>query len=518
MKKNYKLYRTVAAITLVTALSTGIAQYKGYQATTHIPYTQEDLTNNISFSAILEEINEEEIIFTNPELKLLIEKELGTTPTKENLASIRSFSITEKLNNQDLSDLKYLPNLSSLLVFNNNVNGEDLQYNINLYGLILNCCEISNSECLPNSIHYITLDYCKSIDQEFIVPYYTKELECNGSIVNNIRLKNPSILEIFTMYTDSFIDLSNIKDCTNLKELSLTRITNVKNSQILATLPSLETVTLDEYAAIWLSLDTLEMLPVEEATKIKLSNEIKTLDNIASSIIKDNPNITPEEAAKQITTHLLAKYEYDFASVENYEIDGGEVTIYNDYPISSMMESKKGVCINYASMFTAIANRLGLETFQLFNSVHTWNAINTENGYVGYDLSYLESGPIVKIDGMDTLSLVKDSTVERMLNKGYEDMLYYYEFDINKIIDDNHIADYTPQEITDKILNIGYINDDCIARIIEDNNVKIVKLNTFTKSYLILGLLSLILCKLQDKLTKTEDEYLEDEDIIVLKK
>lgn len=514
MKKNYKLYRTMATITLVTALSTGITTFSTNKQIQQIPYTQEDLTSNIIFSTQLQEImNQEEITFSNSELKAIIEEKIEGSITKEKLSTIEVLSIVSPLSNNDLSDLKYLTNLHSILIYNNEVNLQDLQYNQDLYAIILNTCKITNSEYLPNSTNQITIENSVYEGTEFVVPYYTKELDTKGSIINNIRLKNPSYLEQLCLYTDSVLDLNNLKDCTNLKELSLLRVSNIKNPESLKNLTNLESVTLDEYATIWLDLDTLNTLPVDKTTKDTLTSQITLLDNIAKSIVTDNSNLSPEEKARNIVLYLLDNYDYDFSSVENYEIDTSGVTEYNDMPITTFLETKQGVCVNYACFFTALANRVGLDTFQLFNPVHTWNSIKTDNGYIGYDLSYLESGAIVKVDDMDSLAIIKDTTPQEMIRNNEGDYLYYYEFDIDKFLDDHHIADYTPEEIKDKILNIGYINDNSLVRIIGKGQIKLYKMNIFIKSYIILLLLSLILQRLKDK-----SKYIEQEDIEVLKK
>jgi hypothetical protein len=368
----------------------------------------------------------------------------------------------------------------------------------------MNNCQIKNSTYLPNSINHIKLENCKSLDSEFIIPYYTQEFESTGTIVNNIKLKNPSYLEKLSIYTDVVLDLNNLKDCTNLKELSLLRISNIKNAQVLKELPNLENIILDEYASIWLDLDTLKSLPLSRNMKEYLSNQIVLLDNLANTIIPPESNLTPEEKTQALVLYLLDKFEYDFSSVENYEFDTSGVSEYNDYPISSIIEKDKGVCINYACMFTALANRVGLDTFQLYNDVHTWNSIKTEEGYKGYDLSYLEYGAIVNVENLSTFVMLKDKTAQDLIRDNKADNLYFYEFDINKIIDNNHTADYTPQELKETLLNIGYINDNSLVRMIEKDKQTIYKLNIFSKSYIILLLLSLIIFKLKDKISKQE--------------
>ena len=143
-------------------------------------------------------------------------------------------------------------------------------------------------------------------------------------------------------------------------------------------------------------------------------------------------------------------------------------------------------------MFQALSNRVGLDTYQLFNSVHAWNATKVDGEYKGYDLTYLELGPIVKIENMEQLGMIENTTTEAMFQKGKEDMLYYYEFDINKMIDDNHIADYTPEQIKNYVLNIGYINENSLVKVLYKNEAKIFKMSTFMNSYLVLFVATVI--------------------------
>ena len=94
---------------------------------------------------------------------------------------------------------------------------------------------------------------------------------------------------------------------------------------------------------------------------------------------------------------------------------------------------------------------------------------------------------------IEELEKEKDSqsTISQKDNKGTD--LYYYEFNIDKILDDNHIADYTPQEIEEKVLNIGYINDNSLIRLQDKYNNQLYKMNKFLKTFLILSLTTFLL-------------------------
>lgn len=489
MKKEtkYRLIRTACEFLVITTLATGISHISTnikYPEEV-IPFTQEDKTYNIRFNEELTSIlKQEEIQFSNPELETIIKQQLGGPITKEGLLSITSLEILNTLENNDFSDLKYLPNLHSLDIYDNKVNLDDLRYNQDLMFITFNHCTLSNTQALPNSIETLFVDDSTITDNEVIIPYYATSVYFKKSVANNIRFKNPTILEKLYITSDVMFDMNNIKHCTNLKELTIFMSSNIKNAHVLKDL-SLESIYIDEYSAIWLDMKTLQTLPLPEEDKLIVGDLISKLDSIANTLVPDK-SVDAKEKINRITLYLLEKLNYDYDAINAPDETDDRVEIYNCNPLSTSLEGDLGICINYSSMYLALSNRVGLDTYQLVNSVHAWNATKIDGEYKGYDLTYLELGPIVKVENMEQLGMLQNTTVESMFQKDKEDMLYYYEFDLDSIIDDNHIADYTPQEITNHILNIGYINDNSLIKLLYKNEAKVFKMSTFMNSYLVL--------------------------------
>ena len=185
---------------------------------------------------------------------------------------------------------------------------------------------------------------------------------------------------------------------------------------------------------------------------------------------------------------------------------------YNLKPVTYALQNDDAICINYACLFAALANRLDLDSYQMFSLDHTWNIVKEESEYKGYDLTFLESGPIVKLnDGK--LGIVSDSKSEDLINEGKGNHLYFYEFNIDEFISDAHLADATPKEIEDTIINIGYINENSLVKLIEKNEVRLYRATTFLKSYLCLLLLTIGINiisqnkKTEKRLIKNERNY-----------
>lgn len=521
MKKNrgikYTLVKTAAALTAVTLISSGITNTVAKRnEPPAINYTREDLNSNLLFyNDLVEIMNTQEITFNNKELQTIIEEEIGGPITQESLSKIESLGIYQNLTNQDLSELKYLTNLQVLYISNNNINLSDIKYNQNLFALTISNCKYENTKDIPNSTELIEIKDSICLDNEFIAPYYAREITSLRSITNNLRLKNPSYLEKLYITSDVSLDMSNLKDCIKLKELTLLLVSNVKNPQVLKALPSLETITLDEYAAIWLDLDTLESIPLDYTTKRDLENTIRNINIIATSlnVSKEAPDYIK---AQNISTHLIDNYEYDMESIDNYQAGSGDISEYNRYPFTTLFETKKGVCVNYACLFQALANRVELEAFQLFGNQHTWNTAKINGEYRGFDTSSLDTLTIMEKNERGNY-VESDKTSSYYIREGHGDVVKYFNYDMNKLLDETHIADYLPLEEQIKVINIGYINANSIMRQLEKEQLEIEKHYIFIRTFLILSTMLLIMAAISDYnyrkkygLLYEEDEYYED--------
>ena len=491
-KKQFKLVRTFTEVTIITGLSIALATFTGPKLNSEtIPYTQADLNNNIIFESQLKEIdNTYDICFNNQELYDIISSQVEGQLTVEKLREIKELQITNTLTNTDLSDLKYLPNLSIIEIYDNYINLEDIKYNQNLYLLSLENCTIKNSSSIPNSTNAIFLENCTCTDNQMIIPYYTERLYFIGSHINNVTLKNPSSLLELKILGDILLDMNQLGACTNLKSLDIQLCSNIKNGSVLRNFKNLETVILDEYSSIWLDNNTLKKLPLDEDLKIILSSQINELDKLAESLVS-NKDTTPDYLKVQaISSYILSNLEYDEQVAEDKEANMDLINEYNIKPITYALNNDEAICINYACLFAALANRLDLDSYQMFSIDHTWNIVKEENEYKGYDLTFLESGPIVKLNN-GKLGMVSDSKSEDLINEGKGNHLYFYEFNIDEFISDAHLADATPREIENTIINIGYINENSLVKLIEKNEVRIYRASTFLKSYLCLLLLTI---------------------------
>ncbi len=500
--KKYTLVRLVSEALVIVMLANGathISTQRKYPKEVY-PYTQEDHISNVQFNAELEALYEiHDYEFQNKELASIIETELGGLITEEALNSIRTIDILNPLTNNDLSELKHLPNLAIITIHDNEVDLSDLKYNQNLYTLALFNCKVSNTQDLPNSTNSIFFEDTIVEDKEFVVPYYTEHIQLIKTIANNMRLKTPDNLEELFIASDVILDCNIFKDCKNLKSLTILMCSNIRNASVLGLLPSLEKVILDEYSSIWLDNNTLKNLPITEDTDVlQLLDLNEKLDSIASKLVPDK-SISDEDKIKAVIIYVLEKLKYDQQSIDDKYIDEDSTLVnhYNRYPLSTSIEGDDGICINYASLFQALCNRVGIESYQLLNDVHAWNAAKVNNEYIGYDLTYLDQGPLVNVIGdkptpikTGELAIIGNMSTEELIRKDEEELLHYYGFDIQTSLDDDHIADYIPQEIKQSITNIGYINPNSTENTLYNTRREIHKLETSLRWYMILTLIT----------------------------
>lgn len=494
-KKNYKVVRNIATITIIAGLSYALNTYN--ENINKIPYTNQDTITNITFNKELDTIiNTSYIEFQNEELYNIIEQQLGDRPTKENLATITFLEIKDKLNNSDLSDLRYLQNLETLEISNNDINLSDIKYNQNLKSLNIDSCILKNTTDIPNSTETLIITNSSINDNSLITPFFLKKIYIENTPISNLAFKNPSTLEELHIIGDVILDFNNIKSCTNLNKLTLKLCSNVTNSHILNQLPNLKTIELDDYASIWLSVNTIEQLPLNEETKECLLCQIKQLDNIYSSIINENDSDC--EKVKNISLYILGQLSYDENISNDYNGNIEKVLEYNANPIESSLTKEQAICINYSCLFKALLNRTGLENYQLFSNIHTWNIVSSENGYQGYDLTYLDDKPLVNLSD-NKIALVSDATVEQILKDNNGSLLHYYGFNLEEITDEDHLAKLAPQEIKDIIINIGYINENNLQ-----SNRTITNISLLLKIMLILLITNTFINIYKNKSEKTK--------------
>jgi len=432
MQRNKFLKKTILALLLCGALTVGENAYTSLS----IPYTKEDLTNTKSFVTTLDEIeNTNPITFENQELLSYLNASLGYQIDSSNIKNITKLEINTKLTDSNLSDLKYFINLEELTIIDNEVDLSALTYNQSLIDLKLINSKVTNTNLLPNTIQYLTMYNTIVEDNLLYLPYDISSLVLYQTGFTNIKPKSTKNLYYF--YLDSNIakvDISFLKKCPLLISATIHTCPNINNPEVLTKLPFGCQVHLDDYAPIWLTKNQYDKIQSVES-EYDLASEINDLDKLANYLVPDK-TVDDSTKLRAIAHYIIRSLKYSKAIIDKSEDADTIAEELNKYPIKYALDvndSYDEVCINYACLFQALANRVGLDSTQLMSEKHTWNLINGH--YL--DLTSLDEGIFVmennerlSLEGILDMDLdIPDSFyyVSDVTNPGYQEIYHFHE-------------------------------------------------------------------------------------------
>lgn len=421
--------------------------------------TSAQKTSDYSFSTYLDELqNTKKVSFNNKELYDALYNHFNGPFSVEDLRNITTLKIDVPFSNTDFSDLKYLTNLEFLTIEDNPVNCEDLIYNQNLKTFCLTRCSITNTEKLPNTIKTIAFGGIDVADDFLILPYNLKTVYLYSTSFNKLQFKNPSSIEEIYYNGYGFIDIDDLNECSNLRELSLGQCPNVLNSRQLTNMNNVN-IALDEFCTLWLDRkDIYNIDSLSEEQKSAYANICNQLDNIVSSII--NENMSEEDKINSIILYVMNQIEYDQDAVEKTEEGEKLLTEYNKQPIYYALNYNDGVCVGYATLFKALANRAGIDNYQPDSINHTWNMIRqiNEDRYMAYDITALDKDYSDLYEN-GTITQDRDNPTTYYFDIDEEDRLLYYDFDLNSFTSEAYATTIESKQIQDKLIEIGYLKE-----------------------------------------------------------
>ena len=182
-------------------------------------------------------------------------------------------------------------------------------------------------------------------------------------------------------------------------------------------------------------------IPKEEFKVIKENDE--WINNILSETIYEKD--TEKDKMYKIANYICQNYEFDSVvgsgNEENIELE----EYYNKYPISSMINNKKVICINYAALFSIMCTKSNINCITQFGIAdggeHAWNKITFEDGTIKYtDLSSFD------LDNTFTSLLFyrcyDDEEIRKIAELGIDDIFLY-----DKEVFDQLYAPFNPDEL-----------------------------------------------------------------------
>lgn len=266
-----------------------------------------------------------------------------------------------KLENLDF--LKYFKNLKNLEIVNysdesyvNNIDA--IKYLEKLESLELNKvnCELNAvGEC--KNLREMELYWCNTYDVSFL------------SSLNN--------LEILTIEGCDNISLLNLKEMSSIRKITLI---NKGLYDVMAYI-TFDDIVYAKDNEIELNVrdffDNSFDIQVAKDIDVRLNTMVNSLE-----INRDDNNNLNEVLACILnnTTYDDGIY-YGLSSSYLYNIKQLELALDDD---------PKSICCNYARLFKAISNRIGLESYYITSSDHAWNLVKIDNSYYYVDATYLD--------------------------------------------------------------------------------------------------------------------------------
>lgn len=511
----YKLYRTCKGVLFSSSIFFSTLFYQ--RQYTSISSMQ--LGDTYTFEQDLNEltqIKKEDVVFENQQLKEIIQQE--ALKEKVDVTEITHLEINEHIEEglYYFSDLKYLSKLEYLAISSNCIDLEDIQFNQNLEELYLYDCLFFHSESIPNTVRKLQCSSCLCLDNVLVVPYCTNSLSFVNKESGPLRfsLKNPKALEELGVAGVSFVDLEDFASCSHLKRLAFIKVADVKHPEIFVWLSQFATISLDDYCPIWLNEELLDCISMDNKLKSTYKKEIQQLDSIANFLDRGQKSLSDEEKIKRIVSYIVKQLAYDLDVLNQTSLSDSKVTMYNQNPLFYALNSDTGVCINYACLFSALANRFGLSSHQIFGNSHTWNLVEQKKDatYLGYDCTNLDRDySLVTIE--DGKKVTKTISIEEILESNKEKNLPYYGFSIDAFnYEQANLLHLDLEQYQEKVA-IGYINDAIILRLKQED-----KINFFCIMELVVdvSLLEIFIKELYDVIKSEQSE--KDKKVKVLKK
>lgn len=430
----HKLKPFVLAISISTSLFTGKEIVRASD-NIYSGYTMSNCENNEENYIDIPDVYKENLNdMFNSKQKLV---------TKKDLNRVKSFNLTIS-DESDITWLRYCSNLEKLYVI---VDGD-------ADSSVLNGLEVLNELKDFNELYLGTVNNLA----------LTKDKTTFLSRTPNIK----------KLTIDGFsVEEGVLEELTNLEKLSLNvsskgvhaRHINV-DYQKLTFLKELNFYKTRPYdIAIWFTTGDYKAL-VDNGVSITTDNKEdlekiitidKQLDEIISSLELDS--LSEKAKYDKILSYVLVRLHYDKLVSETDTIDVEEIenNFYLGGQLYGALEDRSAICGNYASLLSALLNRVDIESYYITSYVHAWNLIKIGGKYYYVDATVLDDKSInVKQRGIfiskEEIRLSKGvkMSAPEVIGLGYGELFDWYLEDPN---------DYHPYKVYYDAINIPeYVN------------------------------------------------------------
>ena len=315
----------------------------------------------------------------------------------------------------DLSWLKYATNLEEIMLsYGEKVNSMDTISTISGLNKLKKASIYSYKEFDEvNKVSYSFLKDAKNL----------KELDLNGVYVDDDFIESLTSLEVLRI-GDNIINFDiDFSKLPNLKEVEFYNL----NEYDVATYLDDYTIRLLEDRGVSITTSYVDLDKVVEINK--------ELNKIVYSLGVTSMN-SDKEKLNAILTYILDNLSYDETTYQNIQNSMKDDNLVNSFYTNGFLDGAlngdSAICGNYASLFQALANRVGMKSYFMVNDNHAWNLVNIDGEYYYVDPTYLE-GVSIDVDNDGKLDVASD-----IIKSGNYDKLEWYMKDVSKANDSFH--------------------------------------------------------------------------------
>lgn len=368
----------------------------------------------------------------------------------------------------DLSWLKYATNLEEIMLsYGEKVNSMDTISTISGLNKLKKASIYSYKEFDEvNKVSYSFLKDAKNL----------KELDLNGVYVDNDFIESLTSLEVLRI-GDNIINFDiDFSKLPNLKEVEFYNL----NEYDVATYLDDYTIRLLEDRGVCITTSYVDLDKVVEINK--------ELNKIVYSLGVTSMN-SDKEKLNAILTYILDNLSYDETTYQNIQNSMKDDNLVNSFYTNGFLDGAlngdSAICGNYASLFQALANRLGMKSYFMVNDNHAWNLVSIDNEYYYVDPTYLE-GVSIDIDNDGKLDIASD-----IIKSGEANKLEWYMKDVSKANDSFHQPINMPLHIEIKPIDNSHTNNysyDTLYKIIVDSIEYIVPIGVVIGLFSVFGI------------------------------
>ena len=254
---------------------------------------------------------------------------------------------------------------------------------------------------------------------------------------------------------------------------------------------------------------------------VRLENVVSLnegIDDIVKNNLDINENSSDIDKLNTILLYILENFEYDEIVSNNNANnidDHNYVSSFYTNGVMSALYNKKGniICGNYAALFQALANRVGLTSYYVTSDNHAWNMVCFGNERYYVDSTWLDTGSVSVKGG--TFQINRYEKSEDAIRSGNGPSLDWYLEHIYNVGDVSHMAHFIPSNSFDYVEYIpkeieesNQINmEDYFYELIIGGERYISTASTILGILLTLGLAKKVIKKVNEQEEKNNRRY-----------